>query len=75
MWTKILVPPQGFEDYIPYFSGIVQFEDKTKLPVQITDCKEKDLKEGMKVITVIRRGAKVRPAEVIEYVIKVRPTP
>ena len=73
MWTKISVPPSGFEDSTPYFSGIVQWEDGQKLPVQIVDCQEEDLKENMKVISVIRKGKKVKPDEVIEYVVKVKP--
>ena len=73
VWTKVSVPPSGFEDSIPYFSGIVQFEDGSKLPVQIVDCAETDLKENLKVISVIRRGKKVTPDEVIEYVVKVKP--
>jgi uncharacterized OB-fold protein len=73
VWTKLSVPPSGFEDSIPYFSGIVQFETGEKLPVQIVDCNETDLKPNLKVISVIRRGAKVKPDEVIEYVVKVKP--
>ena len=79
VWTKISVPPLGFEDIVPYFSGIVQFDPSTgsgqgeKLPVQIVDCKEEDLKENLKVICVIRRGEKVKPDEIIEYVVKVKP--
>lgn len=72
VWTKVSVAPQGFEDFVPYFSGIVEFEDGEKMPVQIIDTKEEKLKDGMKVITVIRKGKKVRPDEIIEYVIKVK---
>ena len=73
VWTKISVAPLGFEDSIPYFSGIVQFADGQKLPVQIVDCKETDLKINLKVVVVVRRGKKVKPDEVIEYVLKVKP--
>lgn len=73
VWTKISVPPSGFEDFIPYFSGIVEFKNGEKLPVQIVDCEEKDLKPNLKVISVIRRGRKVAADEVIEYVVKVKP--
>ena len=75
VWTKVSVPPLGFEDSVPYFSGIVQFENGEKLPVQVVDCAEIDLKENLKVVTVIRRGKKVESDEVIEYVVKVKPTP
>ncbi len=73
VWTKVSVPPLGFEDSIPYFSGIVEFENGEKMPVQIVDCNENDLKENLKVVSVIRRGKKVSPVEVIEYVVKVKP--
>lgn len=73
VWTKVSVPPLGFEDAVPYFSGIVQFEDGQKLPVQIVDCKENILKENLKVIAVIRKGKRVKPDEVIEYTVKVKP--
>lgn len=80
VWTKVLVAPQGFEDFVPYFSGIVEFDPApgdagrvVRMPVQITDCQEEMLKVGMKLITVIRRGKKVKADEVIEYVVKVRP--
>lgn len=73
VWTKITVAPSGFEDFVPYFSGIVEFENGRKLPVQIVDCEEKDLKSNLKVISVIRRGRKAADDEVIEYVVKVKP--
>lgn len=73
VWTKISVPPSGFEDYVPYLSGIVEFDTGEKLPVQIVDCSDEDLKPNLKVISVIRRGKKSKPDEVIEYVVKVKP--
>ncbi len=73
VWTKISVPPLGFEDFIPYISGIVEFENGEKMPAQIVDCEESSLKPNLKVVTVIRRGKKVNPSEIIEYIVKVRP--
>lgn len=75
VWTKVSVAPSGFEDFVPYFSGIVEFSDGEKLAVQIVDCEEKDLKKNLKVVAVIRRGQKVKADAVIEYVVKVRPAP
>lgn len=74
VWTKIHAAPSGFEDYGSYISGIVEFEDGKKVPVQIVDCTEDQLKVGMEVITVVRRGAHVNASDIIEYVIKVVPT-
>lgn len=73
VWTKIFVAPSGFEHQVPYLVGIIQFDDGTKMPLQIVDCEEKDLKPNQKVITVIRKIGKVAPSEVIEYGIKAKP--
>ena len=72
VWTKIFVAPKGFEHQTPYLVGIVQF-DNQRLPLQIVDCNEEDLKVNMKVITVIRKIGKVNLEEVIEYGVKVKP--
>lgn len=73
VWTKILVAPQGFEHQVPYFVGIVQFEDGEKMPVQVVDCLEENLKPNLKVKAVIRKIGKVQSEDVIEYGIKVKP--
>lgn len=72
VWTKIFVAPTGFEHQTPYLVGIVQFNGE-KMPLQIVDCEEEDLKPNQKVITVIRKIGKVRSEDVIEYGIKVKP--
>jgi len=54
VWTKILVAPSGFEHQVPYLVGIVDFGPSTgsgqaeRLPLQIVDCEEKDLKINQK---------------------------
>ena len=78
VWTKIFVAPSGFEHQTPYLVGIVQFNPSTnsgqvKMPLQIVDCEEKDLKVNMKVITVIRKIGKAKAEDVIEYGLKVKP--
>ena len=72
VWTKILVAPLGFEHQTPYLVGIVQFNEE-KMPLQIVDCIEEDLKVNMKVITVIRKIGKAKTEDVIEYGVKVKP--
>ena len=72
VWTKIFVAPSGFEHQTPYLVGIVQFNGE-KMPLQIVDCEEKDLKVNMKVITVIRKIGKAKAEDVIEYGVKVKP--
>lgn len=72
VWTKIFVAPQGFEHQTPYLVGIVDFGTH-KMPLQIVDCEEKDLKVNQKVVTVIRKIGKVKAEDVIEYGLKVKP--
>ena len=72
VWTKILVPPAGFEHEAPYLVGIIDFEDH-KMPLQIVDCQEEDLKVNQKVQVVIRKIGKARSEDVIEYGVKVKP--
>lgn len=72
VWTKIHVAPTGFEHQVPYLVGIVDFTTH-KMPLQIVDCEEKDLKVNQKVVTVIRKIGKVKAEDVIEYGVKVKP--
>lgn len=79
VWTKIFVAPSGFEHQVPYLVGIVDFGNpstssgQARLPLQIVDCEEKDLKINQKVKIVIRKIGKVKPDEVIEYGLKAKP--
>lgn len=72
VWTKIHVAPEGFEHQTPYLVGIVQLEGE-RLPLQIVDCHEEDLKINQKVKVVIRKIGKVKSEDVIEYGLKVKP--
>ena len=72
VWTKIFVAPSGFEHEAPYLVGIVDFGDH-KMPLQIVDTEEEDLKINQKVITVIRKIGKTKSEDVIEYGVKVKP--
>lgn len=71
--------PEGFEHQTPYLVGIIQFPDpsassgQVRMPLQIVDCEEKDLKINKKVKVVIRRIGKVKSEDVIEYGLKVKP--
>ena len=73
VWTKIFVAPIGFEHQTPYIVGIIQFSTGEKIPLQIVDCEEKDLKVNKKVKVVIRRIGKAKSEDVIEYGLKVKP--
>lgn len=73
VWTKIYAAPVSFEAEAPYLVGIVKFEDGGRMPLQIVDCVEKELKINQKVLTVLRRVGKASAEGVIEYGIKVKP--
>lgn len=73
VWTKILVAPSGFEHQVPYFVGIVKFDDGAKMTVQIVDCNEESIKQNQKVEVVIRKIGKAKSEDVIEYGVKVKP--
>lgn len=72
VWTKVFIAPSGFEHQAPYIVGIVEFNGE-KMPVQIVDCEEQDLKPNQKVVVVIRKIGKVKSDEAIEYGIKAKP--
>jgi uncharacterized OB-fold protein len=73
VWTQVSTPPTGFEYQAPYFVGIVELNDKKRLPLQIIDCREEDLKTNLRVKLVIRRLKKPGPNDVIDYTIKATP--
>lgn len=80
VWTKIFVAPEGFEHQTPYLVGIIQFDPSTssgqvgeKIPAQIVDCEEEQLKINQKVRIVIRKIGKAKSEDVIEYGLKVKP--
>lgn len=73
VWTKVFVAPEGFEHQTPYLVGIIEFSKQERMPLQIVDCEEKDLKVNMKVVTVIRKIGKAKSEDVIEYGLKVKP--
>lgn len=72
-WTKVFVAPSGFELEAPYLVAIVEFEKGNRISAQVVNCDESEIKEGMKVRTVVRRIGKTGPEETIDYGIKVSP--
>lgn len=73
VWTKVFVAPAGFEHEAPYFAAIVEFKDGKRMPLQLVEFAEKDLKVNRKIITVVRKRGRVGLDEVIEYGIKAKP--
>ena len=72
VWTKVFIAPSGFEHEAPYFVAIVELEDGKRMPLQLVECEDKDLKPGRKIATVVRRLGKVKLDRVIEYGIKAK---
>ena len=72
VWTRVYVAPEGFEHETPYISAIVEFQNKKRMAVQVTDF-DGDLKEGREVIIVVRRIGKASPDGLIRYGVKVIP--
>lgn len=80
VWTKVFVAPAGFEHEAPYFVAIVEFDHSAnphlagkRMPLQLVEFAEKDLKVNRKIITVVRKRGKTALDEVIEYGIKAKP--
>lgn len=71
-WTKIFVAPSGFESDVPYYAGIIEFEKSKRETYQFVNF-DNDPIIGQNVITVIRRIGKQKPAEIIQYGVKVKP--
>lgn len=72
-WTRIFTPPKGFEYQAPYFVGIIELPDHSRIPVQIVDCGEEDLKINLKVKLVVRRLKKPGSGDIIDYALKAVP--
>ncbi len=72
VWTKVFIAPAGFEHQVPYIVGIVELEGKDRLPLQIVECEEKDLKPNQKVTLIVRRIGKTSSADVVEYGLKAK---
>lgn len=71
-FTRIYAAPQDFEAQIPYFTGLIKFEDETVKPLEIIDGDEKSIRIGAKIKTVVRRIGLADPEELIRYGIKAK---
>ena len=73
VWTKLYVAPEGFEKQVPYVVAIVEFKNKERKTLQVVDYDEENLKDGLQVITVVRKIGEVSSENVIAYGLKVKP--
>lgn len=72
-WTKIFVPPSGFENQAPYIVAVVKLASGDKKIAQLVDFEEKHLKIGQKVKTILRKTRDPGTEGIIPYGIKFRP--
>ena len=66
-FTKVHVPPKGFEDQSPYSLAIVELEEGARLTAQIIDSDDKKIKIGAPVEAVFRVIQKDNPEGLIHY--------
>lgn len=72
-FTKVHVPPAGFESQTPYVVAIVKLNKGISYTAQLVDLKEEHLFIGQKVKTVLRRTKEAGEEGVIPYGIKFKP--
>lgn len=72
-FTKIFVPPVGFESQAPYVVAVVRLASGINYTAQIVDWEESHLKTGQKVLAVLRRTRNPGEEGVIPYGIKFKP--
>ena len=72
-FTRIHVPPSGFEAQAPYVVAVVRLQSGINYISQLVDYEEKHLKIGQKVTTILRRTREVDTEGVIPYGVKFKP--
>ncbi|MBI3380203.1 OB-fold domain-containing protein [Candidatus Gottesmanbacteria bacterium] len=72
-YTRVFVPPAGFESQAPYIVVIAKLEKGDKYTAQLVDWDEKHLQIGQKIMTVLRRTRDPGEEGVIPYGIKFKP--
>lgn len=72
-WTKIYVPPSGFESQAPYVVVIVSLEKDRNYLAQLVEWEEKHLTIGQKVKSILRRTKEPGVEGVIPYGVKFKP--
>lgn len=73
-FTKIHVPPAGFEAQAPFVVAVVKLHTGKCYTAQLADWNEKNLSIGQKVKAILRRTKEAGEEGVIPYGIKFKPT-
>jgi uncharacterized protein len=71
-YTIVTDPPEGFEEFAPYYLAIVQLEEGPRLTAQLTDL-DGEPQIGMRVQMVTRKLRTEGTQGVIAYGYKFRP--
>lgn len=71
-YTIVTDPPEGFEEFAPYYLAIVKLDEGPKLTAQLTDL-DGEPSIGMRVEMVTRKLRTEGPQGVIAYGYKFRP--
>lgn len=72
-WSRIQVPPSGFESQAPYIVAVVKLSTGINYTAQLVDWDDSHLRTGQKVTTVLRRTRDPGDEGVIPYGIKFKP--
>ena len=72
-FTKIFVPPSGYESQAPYAVAVAEFKDGSRFFAQFVDFEENQLKIGQKIKTVLRKTRDPGDEGIIPYGIKFKP--
>ncbi|KXA95694.1 transcriptional regulator [candidate division MSBL1 archaeon SCGC-AAA259E19] len=71
-YTKVMVPPEGFEDETPYILAIIELEEGPRITAQITDVSPDEVKIGKKVEATFRHVGEEGKDGIIYYGYKFR---
>lgn len=71
--TTIRVPPAPFKDQVPYVVAVVEMDDGPRITTQVVDCREGELKIGLKVKLEFRRISEDGDAGTLNYGYKAVP--
>ncbi len=72
-FTKIHVPPAGFESQAPFVVTLVRLQTGMRYTAQLVDWSEKQLLIGQRVKAILRRTREAGEEGVIPYGIKFKP--
>lgn len=73
-FTRVFVPPAGFESQAPYIVAVVKFDNGKRYTAQLVDWDIRHLVSGQKVKAILRRTRDPGEEGVIPYGIKFKPS-